>query len=156
MASPDRNLDLLQFAEQHVPTWRNATTAIGLTNPQVDEYALLTSDARATYDAAIAARNAAKIATRAQNDAFRALRNNNSALVRLIRGFAADSGNESKILQNADLPPIKPPSPFLRPNAPTNLTANLAIAAGGIEIKWKWCIVLSGRSARRRTGRSSA
>lgn len=137
MSAPQSNSDLLQFAEQHVVTWGNNASQINLTSAQVNTYKTLTDDARQKLEAAIAARNAAKQATVAQNNAFKALRTNNSALIRLIRGFAEDSADASRVLQLADLAPIAPPSPFVRPTAPFDLTANLAIAEGGIRITWK-------------------
>lgn len=133
----DRNKALLEFAELHTGPWEASSTQIGLTSSQAGEYKSATEEARQKLQAALASREAAKVATREQNEAFSALRRLNSAYLRLIRGFAEQSADPQKVYNLAVIPAPGRPSPAQPPTAPFDLTANLAIAEGGISVRWK-------------------
>jgi hypothetical protein len=129
--------ELIQFAELHKDVWQSNASSIGLTSAQTTEYKNLTTDARAKFQAALLARQAAKVATQEQNEAIRALRNTNSALLKLIRGFAQNSNDPNTVYNKAEIDPPAAPGPIMPPTAAFDLTANLAIADGGIDIRWK-------------------
>jgi hypothetical protein len=135
--NPNRNVELLQFAELHVPVWRAVAPQINLTADQTLAYFNATTEARAAFDAVQQIRLQARAATQRQTEAFSVLRTTNSSLLKIIRGFAQDQTKPSTIYQLAQIPEPAAPSPFAAPSAPTDLDATLAITDGGIALRWK-------------------
>lgn len=130
-------MQLIEFAELHAPVWENVSTRINLTSAQTTAYKSAADAARQAYNAVQQIRQQAKVATQVQNEALAALRTTNSALLKIIRGFAQDQANPAEIYQLAEIPAPAGPSPFVAPSAPVDLTATLAITDGGIALRWK-------------------
>jgi hypothetical protein len=142
--NPTGILPLIQFAETHKETWKSNSQQIGLTNAQATEYEALTNAARATYAAVEAGRLAQRASTLAQTQAIRELRTANSALLRIIRGFAQNAPDSNAVYQAAQIKPPAPPVPLGPPTTPFDITARLALTEGGIDIRWKATQVGSG------------
>jgi hypothetical protein len=137
MSNTSTNNSLLEFARLHTGPYESHAPQIGLTAAQAQEYKVATEAAGNKQQAALAARQAAKAATQEQNEAFTTLRRLNASYLRLIRGFAEQSADPAKVYILAELPPPGKPGPVQAPNAPFDLTADLAIAQGGISVRWK-------------------
>ena len=58
---PSKQVEQVQFCESHWPVWNTQLGAVGLASPQVQSFKTLTLAARAAYDAAQAAKQAAKL-----------------------------------------------------------------------------------------------
>lgn len=135
--NPDRNVQLIEFAELHAPVWEDVAGRINLTPSQAASYKAATAAARTAYNDAQVIRQQAKVATERQNEALAVLRSTNSSLLKIIRGFAQDQANPLEIYQLAQIPAPAGPSPFAAPSTPFDLNATLAITDGGIQLRWK-------------------
>ena len=135
--NPDRNVQLIEFAELHAQVWDGVTTRIGITSAQSASYKSAADAARQAYTEAQVIRQQAKVATERQNQAISVLRTTNSSLLKIIRGFAQDQADPAAVFQLAQIPAPAGPSPFVAPSTPFELDATLAITDGGIGLRWK-------------------
>ncbi len=131
---PGTRLAQIQWLETRLPQWATAAAAIGLTAEQVAEMQTLTTDARAAYDTAQAARAATKNTTQAFHAASDAMRTRAGELINQIKAFAATTGDPN-VYTEASVPPPASPSPAPAPAMPDNLTTTL-LNDGSILLKW--------------------
>lgn len=125
----------IQWFEQRVDSWQSAAESIGLTEAQVTQLVNLTNMARTRYDAAQAARIAAKNATLNLKNAMSELTRYGSDLVQAIKIFAQTT-DDPGVYTAASVPPPAPPHPAGKPEAPTDVTADPS-ADGTVTIRWK-------------------
>src|SRR4051812_47235403 len=90
---PDKQIERVQFYEDHIAPFTTNATAIGVTTAEVTDLGTKTSAARAAYDAQQAARQAAKAATEAFDNAARAMGVAGAALLKKVRAKAEQTGN---------------------------------------------------------------
>lgn len=135
---PKSNTEKINFFENRLALWASNAATIGIDATQATQIAGLTVQARAAFDAAQIARNAAKSATIAQNEAIEAIDAMGAYgadLVKTIRAYA-ETNEDPAVYPAADLPLPKPRTP-LGP-APTPESVSLALTnAGGISVSWK-------------------
>lgn len=110
---------------------------IGVTLAEVESLEGLTQEARAAYDAMLAARNAARSATQRWYDAQRAMRTKGSAVIKAIKAHSAVL-NDPQIYTLAKLAEPKTPStPGLHPPPmPTEVSTSVQ-PDGAVEITWR-------------------
>jgi hypothetical protein len=154
---PDRDADCIQFFEQRADAWLEHAPDIGLTADSANQVKADTTAARDAYTAALAAREASKVATMALSEAMRALRTDGGNAVKTIRAYAQTTGIE-KVYQNAMIPPPAEPRRNTPPARPTDLRASLDASSGALRITWKCAQPEPGTSyaITRRTGGAGA
>jgi hypothetical protein len=138
---PDSRLGKLQFYEAHAlpgGPWASNAEAIGLTPASVTALGSLTTAARDAYNAAEAARQAAKAATLAFYEAVRAMHNGPGAgadMIRAIRNFAETKGNPN-VYVLAQIPAPATPGATPPPGTPFSFRVEL-LQNGALQLKWK-------------------
>jgi len=138
---PDTRLGKIEFYEAHTllgGPWATNATAIGLTAAQVTALGTLTTQARAAFNAAEAARQAAKTATQNFYDKVRAMHNGPGAgsdMIQAIRNWA-ESKNDPNVYTLAQIPPPATPGVTPPPGTPFDFTIGL-LQNGALELKWK-------------------
>jgi hypothetical protein len=133
---PTRVQDLLDFMDTHSPVWQSNQAAIGLTAAQVLAIKNGATDARAKYNAQIAAANAAKAATIDAQDAVGAARTAFADALKTIKAFALTQADPSTVYNLAQIPPPAQQSPLPPPGIPTNIAASLE-TDGSVTLRWK-------------------
>lgn len=133
---PKKKSEQLGFFESHWPVWNVTPADIGLTSTQVQAFKTLTQTARASFDAAETARNAAKAATLQQDSDLNLAYTSCSDLIRVIRGFAEQQANPDAVYSAANIPAPQPPLPAPAPGTPANFTVAL-LQNGAVELSWK-------------------
>jgi hypothetical protein len=136
---PDGRQDLLTFFESRIEVWSQAAEAgtIGISPEQALDLAEHLEEARAAWDAALRAREAAEAATLASNAAIAKLRFKGSGLVAVIKLHAEWTANR-EVYSLARLSPPAPRRASLpAPPAPTWGTDAIEWRSGGI-IRLRW------------------
>ena len=161
---PDSRLGKIEFYEAHTLAagpWASNAAAIGLAPAAVTALGTLTTLARAAFNAAEAARQAAKAATQNYYDKVRALHSNPGAgqdMIDTIRLYA-ETKNDPNVYVLAQIPAPAVPGTTPPPGTPFEFTVGL-LQNGALELKWK-CNNPSGTQGtiyevKRRTGASGA
>ncbi|MBL9030862.1 MAG: hypothetical protein JNM80_04035 [Phycisphaerae bacterium] len=138
---PDTRLGKIEFYEAHTlpgGPWAANAAAIGLTPAAVTALGTLTTQARAAFNAAEAARQAAKAATQNFYDKVRAMHNGPGAgsdMIQTIRTWA-ESKNDPNVYTLAQIPPPATPGVSPPPGTPFDFTVGL-LQSGALELKWK-------------------
>ncbi len=133
---PDKLLQQIEFCEQHLPAWTAApATAIGLTAAQLTTLGTLTTAARASYNAALAARQASKAATNGMHEQVELMREFASDLVRVIKGFADLQTVPGNVYTLAQIPQPLPPEPTPAPGKPRDFLVNIE-PGGALTLTW--------------------
>ena len=132
---PTKSIQKVQFYEDHNAPFTTNAVAIGVTTIEVTDLGTKTSAARAAYDAQQVARQAAKAATEAFENAVDAMGVAGAALLKKIRAKAEQTGNPT-VYTLAQIP--APPTPSARPapGKPTDLTVELD-GNGALVLKFK-------------------
>ena len=131
--TPNQLLQRLEFYEQRAPIWVANAAAIGLTVEQAGVIQTLVDDCRTAYDAAQAARNAAKSATVTQEAAFENMDTFGAQMIKIIRAFGIAT-DDAAVFATAQIPEPKEPEPRAPVN-PSNVTFSLE-ENGALEIRW--------------------
>lgn len=131
---PDSRLGQLEWFESHNSIWSTNFAALNLSASQMTTLVSLTSAARATYNAMLAAQQASKNATQAWYDAQEAMSNKGADYIKAIKAFAATSGNPG-VYTIAQIPPPKAPSPVPAPTQPSNLSGTIS-PQGVLTLSW--------------------
>lgn len=132
---PRGNIEKVEFVESHVPVWTTNATAIGLTSLQVSALGTAATTARAAFNSAEAARDAAKAATANFYNTVRDMTDLASDAIKAIKLKAAQS-NDPNVYVLAQIPAPLPPGPPPALQAPTDVVAD-PNADGTVTIKWK-------------------
>lgn len=133
---PDKDLEKIQFCEDHIPVWTLAPTSIGLTAARVTQLANETTAAREAYNKAQAQRQAARAATQNFQNSLSEMKGTVADMIRSIKSFAASSANPGAVYTAAEIPEPLPPAPRPEPGAPENVTVGLN-SDGSITLRWK-------------------
>lgn len=133
---PDQINERIQWFEQRIASWIAAPAAIGLTPAQCTALDTAIKAARNAYNAAQAARIAAKNATIGQRNALNTLSDLGADALRFIKAFAESQNNPNTVYQAASVPPPAPPTPSGPPTPPTNLVAD-PNADGTVSLRWR-------------------
>lgn len=133
---PDKKVEQLQYFESHWPIWVANAAGIGVLPASANSFKTLTQAARAAYDSAQNARNAAKAATTTQDASLAIARTAAADLIRVIKGFAEQQANPAAVYALAQVDPPAPPTPVPAPGQPTNITVGLE-SNGAITLRWK-------------------
>lgn len=131
---PEGNATRITYFENHLAPWGQNAADIGLTLDQINRIAALTLAARDAYNAAIAAREASKAATQAQNDAIDVMAAFGGDLIKTIRAFA-ETSDDPGVFVTAQIPAPRPRTPLGPAPTPENLAANLT-NDGAISLSW--------------------
>lgn len=138
---PESRLGKIQFYESHTLAggpWATNAVAIGLLPTSVTTLGTLTMQARAAYNAAEAARQAAKTATQNLYDKVRALHSGPGAgqdMIDTIRLWA-ETKNDLNVYTLAQIPPPATPGTTPPPGTPFEFTVGL-LQNGALALKWK-------------------
>jgi hypothetical protein len=141
---PDGKLEQIVFSEQHYPVWEGSFAAIGLSSQTVLAIKNATSQARASYDAAGAARQASKGATTQSNNDIGSMRELVAEAVKAIRLFAETTDNPN-VYAKAEIPPPAPPTPARPPTQPVEMRAVID-PTGSLTLNWKVGPVPAGQN----------
>ncbi len=133
---PDKDLEQIQFFEDHLPTWSAAPAGIGLSAPQCTLLTTLAKNARDAYNAQQLAKNKSKTATSTFHDNTMLMRSLGADMIRLIKAFADASANPVTVYNAAQIPLPQPPSPPVVPGTPEMVTVVLN-PGGSLTLKWK-------------------
>lgn len=125
----------IQWFEQRIVSWQANALAIGLTDAQVTQLSTYINLARTRYDAAQAARIAAKNATLGLHNAAGDLFSYGSDLIQAVKIFAETTGDPN-VYTLASVPPPAPPTPAGAPKPPTDVSAD-PNADGTVTVSWK-------------------
>ena len=134
---PSRLQDQLDFFDQHAPVWSANAEAIGLTEAQTSAFASLAAAARASYDAKLAAEEAARIANNVMRETVADARHSASTLIRIIKAFADAEAKPSTVYNLAQIPLPVEPTPLPPPAKPSNLAVELDPTNGALRLRWK-------------------
>jgi hypothetical protein len=135
---PDSRLGKIQFYEAHIGPWSTNATSIGLEDEATSALASLITAARSAYDAAEAARLAAKAATVNFYDKVRAMHSGPGAgadMIETIRNFARTTNN-ANVYVLAQIPPPATPGTTPPPGTPFDFRVEL-LQNGALVLKWK-------------------
>lgn len=135
---PDSRLGKIEFYEAHIAPWTTNAAGIGLTPAAVTALGTLTTQARAAFNAAEAARQAAKAATQNFYDKVRAMHSGPGAgqdMIDTIRVYA-ETKNDPNVYNLAQIPPPATPGATPPPGTPFEFTVGL-LQNGALELKWK-------------------
>ncbi len=135
---PDSRLGKIEFYEAHIAPWTTNAAAVGLTPASVTALGTLTTQARAAFNAAEAARQAAKAATQNFYDKVRAMHSGPGAgqdMIDTIRVYA-ETKNDPNVYNLAQIPPPATPGVTPPPGTPFEFTVGL-LQNGALELKWK-------------------
>ncbi len=132
---PSKDIDALAFFESHTIVWAVAPIGLGLTAAEVTGLDVLTKAARQALSDQTKAKNAAKAATTAWNNAVTAMRNSGGNLVKTIKAFAETTNNPT-VFSMAQIPMPAAPTPLPPPGQPTTFTVQLT-GTGAVQITWK-------------------
>lgn len=132
----DRTQQIL-FCEQHLAPWNTNAAAIGLVAADVTNLSTKTTAARAAFNAALAARQAAKAATEAYYNAAGIMTDKAREMVKAIK-LQADAKNDPNVYVLAQIPAPTPPVPgsSAPPGKPEELRAILN-PDGSVTLNWK-------------------
>ena len=131
--TPNQLLQRLEFYEQRAPGWVTNAATIGLTAQQAGELADAVTATRTAYDAAQAARSAAKSATITQEAAFDTMDTLGAQFIKIIRAFGIAT-DDPGVFATAQIPEPKTPEP-VAPVNPNNLSFTLD-SNGALEARW--------------------
>ncbi|MBY0311825.1 MAG: hypothetical protein K2W85_07130 [Phycisphaerales bacterium] len=132
---PTRIQDQIEFGEAHAALWVAKAAQIGLSVTEANAVSAAVGAARAAYDEATLARNAAKAKTVTQNIEVGTLVRRMSDAVQKIRLFA-ESTNNPGVYAAAEIPEPAAPSPAPPPVQPTNIAAQIE-PGGALRIIFK-------------------
>jgi len=138
---PDTRLGKIEFYEAHALAggpWASNAAGIGLLPAAVTSLGTLTTQARAAFNAAEAARQAAKAATQNFHDKVRALHSNPGAgqdMIDTIKTYA-QTKNDPNVYVLAQIPAPAIPGTTPPPGTPFEFTVGL-LQNGSLELKWK-------------------
>lgn len=138
---PQGKLDKLMWFEERISQWQANAVAIGLTPALATSMKGLITAGRAAYDAAQAARIAAKNATFTQDVAIGAMVDLGGDLIATIKSFAETTNNPA-VYTLSSVPPPAPPSPPPPLTPPEDVLAD-PNADGTITLKWKGSLKFS-------------
>jgi hypothetical protein len=136
---PSPIIERIEWFEQRIAAWTAAPANVGLTAAQCTALAGFITKARDAYEAAKAARNAAKNATLGQTAAMRTLSDTGSDAIRYIRAYAQSQTSQAArdaVYAAASVPPLNPPSPAGPPETPWDLVGD-PNADGTVTLRWK-------------------
>jgi hypothetical protein len=136
---PDTMEKRLQWYEQHITIWKATPAAVGLTAAQATLLDNAIKAARGSFDAAVNARNAAKLATTDQTAKMRTMNNTGGDTLSYIKAFAESQTTQAAqdaVFVAADLPLPTPPGPMPAPETPHNVEGD-PNADGTVTVKWK-------------------
>ena len=133
---PEQINERIMWFEQRISSWLGAPTTIGLTAAQCTALDLAIKAARTAYNAAAAARIAAKNATIGQATNVRSMTSLGSDALRFIKAYAEAQPNPDVIYQAASVPPPAPATPPGPPVPPVDVTGD-PNADGTVTVKWK-------------------
>lgn len=133
---PDKKVEQLQFCESHWPVWLAQFAGLGVSQLQIQNFKQLTQAARTAFDAAQAAKQAARAAVTNQDQALRAAITNAADLIRVIKSYAELTNNPDAVYALAQIPSPSAPTPALAPTRPINIRLQLE-SNGGLTIQWK-------------------
>ncbi|MEM1010616.1 MAG: hypothetical protein AAGI46_00175 [Planctomycetota bacterium] len=131
---PRKNVDKIQFFEDHISVWTAQATTIGTTEAEVTDLDTKTQAARTAYDAQQAAQNAAKAATADLNVALDAMSRAGSDIIYQIRSQAGADGDG--VYAAAQIPVPATPSPSAAPGTPYELKTEVN-GNGELMLSWK-------------------
>lgn len=132
---PTKPVQKIQFFEDHITPFTTNAVAIGITTTEVTDLGTRAAAARTAYDAQQAARQAAKAATEAFDNAVVAMGVAGAALLKKIRAKAEQTGNRN-VYTLAQIPAPPTPSPRAAPGTPTDLKVELD-GNGALVLKFK-------------------
>jgi hypothetical protein len=132
---PSKRIDQIVWFENHWPLWEPTPTLFGVTAAKVADVKVATGSARAAYDAAQAAKQAAQMATLDGNEQAGAMLGIGRDVVNIIKAFIEDADDPSLWAQ-AGIVPSAPPGTAPAPTAPYGLSATLD-SEGNLILKWK-------------------
>ena len=131
---PDGRTERINFFENRLTIWAQNAAAIGIDPTQATQIAGLTVQARTLFNAAQVARDNAKSATQAQNEAIDAMAAYGSDLIKTIKAYA-ETESDPGVYNTANLPLPKPRTPLGPAPTPENVTLRLT-RAGTIAVGW--------------------
>jgi hypothetical protein len=127
----------LLWCQAHLEAFAADPAALGLSEAEVEAFALETAASEARTLESRAARQAALLATQADKDAHLALKRRAHTLVQAIRAHAARSPDPLAVYTAAQILPPGRPSPAPPPARPTGLEVELIASSGELALRWK-------------------
>jgi len=132
---PDKKLEQINFAQEHLAPWTANTVALGLTPGQVTAISEATEAADGSYRTARTLRQQAKAGTAQADLDIRFMNTLVGDAVKAIR-LRAESTNDPKLYNLAQIPAPAAPTAALPPTKPDSLRAVIG-TTGGLTIQWK-------------------
>lgn len=132
---PSKDIDAVQFFEDHLGIWSTNALAIGTTVSAITGFTTIVKAARDAYIAQQKAQQSAKSATTGWHNAVKAMRNTGSNIIQTIKAFADSTGNPA-VFTLAEIPMPAAPTPAPPPTQPTDFKVGLT-GTGALELSWK-------------------
>lgn len=123
----------LDFFETRITAWTESAAEIGLLASQSTQLSSLITAARASYDAAQAAKQALKGLIEVQDADLAAMTQYGSQLVQTIRAFAVQTG-DPQVYATAEIEPRKDPTPI--PPFPASNLSYVLTTSGALKLTW--------------------
>lgn len=130
---PETKSGQLEFFETRINAWAASAAQIGLLETQTTQLSSLITAARASYDAAQAAKQALKGLVEVQDADLAAMTQFGSQLVQTIRAYAVQTG-DPQVYATAEIEPRKEPT-AIPPFPASNLTYELT-TSGALRLSW--------------------
>ncbi|HYO10575.1 MAG TPA: hypothetical protein VER17_16525 [Tepidisphaeraceae bacterium] len=132
---PQDRVARIEFYENHAAAWTASAVAMGSSAPVVAAVVAKATAARAKFEAAQQARQAAKVATVEFYDAVDAMARAGADVIKQVKVRAAMEGNNNAY-NLAQIPPPAIPGPAPAPGLPSNFKVQL-LNDGSLEFTWK-------------------
>ena len=135
---PSSRLGKIEFYEQHIAPWTAHAAALGLQAEPVAELATATGEARAAYDAHLAAQQAARTATQNFYEKVRLMHNapgKGADMIAAIKNHA-ETTNNPEVYILAEIPPPAAPGSVPPPALPTDFRVEIG-QGGNLILRWK-------------------
>lgn len=134
---PAKDADLIVWLNTHSAVWSSSYSRIGITQNDANAMKNAASEANTAYDAMLTARQAAKDATLAFNNAKKNARTLASGDIRTIKNFALEQADPNAVYSAAQIPGPKQRQDGVPPGRPFDATVNLDTITGNLTLAFK-------------------
>jgi hypothetical protein len=132
---PGTRIGKITFYEAHANQWKDHAAQLGIDADDATKLLAATVAARASYNASILARDAARAATQDFYNDTSDMATLGAGLLSTIKSYAESTQNPG-VYSLAQIPPPATPGPIPAPGTPMDFTVSL-MQSGAVELKWK-------------------
>jgi hypothetical protein len=131
---PRTTAEYINYAQAHGPVFVANAAAIGVLPATATAFSNAADALTKTYNAQVAAAEAAKAATATLEDAIRNNRRQFADIVRMVRVKAAAAADPTVVYNAANIPAPAAPTPVAAPGTPRDFTVNINTSNGAVTV----------------------